>query len=339
MATINKKLLELILYNNFIKKNINFVLSKNLIYKNLIYKYFLKKKISFVVKKYKKKPFSLRVENTNFCNGKCFMCPYPIMKRKKGTMSKELYKKIIDQAVKFNIKYINLHNFGEPLIDKHFAWRVKYAKSKNIQRISTNTNATLLTQKVAKDIINSGLDEIYISVDAANKKTYQKIRIGLNYDLVQKNIKYLIKLKKQVNSNNPKIILDFLEFNLNKNETKKFINKWQDKVNNVCISQIHDWSNKKEIDIGKTITNYVDFSQSPCRLPFTEMLINWNGTVSLCCQDIDGEVILGNVNKESVIKIWQNKKYQKIRKSHLNLDTKKLKLCQNCKLRTFWWIF
>lgn len=339
MATIDKKLLDLVLYNQPAKKFANFLLSLNLIKKNKLYQYFLQTQISKVVKKYQKIPFSLRIENTNFCNGQCFMCPYPSMKRKKGTMSRELYKKIIDQASNLKINYINLHNFGEPLVDKDFVWRIKYAKSKNIKRISTNTNGTLLNQKLAKDIIKSGLDELYISVDAATKKTYQKIRIGLNYNQVQKNIKYITKLKKQLKSDKPKIILDFLEFNLNKTETQKFINKWKNTVDNICISQIHDWSNKKQINLKNKINNYVEFSQSPCRLPFTEMLINWDGTVSLCCQDIDGEVILGNTNKESLIKIWQNKKYQEIRKSHLKLKTNDLKLCKNCKLRTFWWSF
>lgn len=336
---LNNTLLKFILYNYNIKKIVNYLLRQPYIYKNSIYKYFLKLKISSVIRQYQKYPFSLRIENTNYCNGKCFMCPYPTMIRKKGTMSKDLYKKIIDQAVKLDIKYINLHNFGEPLADKDFAWRVNYAKSKNIQRLSTNTNGTLLTQKLSKDLIKYGLDELYISVDAFTKKTYQKIRIGLNYDLVQKNIKYLVKLKKQLKSNNPKIILDFLEFNLNKHETNKFIKKWEKIVDEVCISQIHDWSNKKKLNVNLPINNYVEFSQSPCRLPFTEMLINWDGTVSLCCQDIDGEVILGDVNNESIQKIWQNKKYQQIRQKHLKLQTNNLKLCQNCKLRTFWWTF
>jgi radical SAM protein with 4Fe4S-binding SPASM domain len=339
MATINKKILNFILYHHTIKKISNFLLSQNLIKKNKIYQYFLQKQISKVIKKNQKVPSILRIENTNFCNGKCFMCPYPNMKRKKGTMNRKLYKKIIDQASNIKIKYLNLHNFGEPLIDKDFAWKVKYAKSKNIKRISTNTNGTLLTPKLTKDIINSDLDEIYISVDAATQKTYKKIRIGLDYNQVQKNIKYLVKLKKQLKKDNPKIILDFLEFDLNKNETNKFINKWKKIVDNVCISQIHDWSNKKQIKLKNKINNYVEFSQTPCRLPFTEMLINWDGTVSLCCQDIDGEVILGDTKKDNLIKIWQNKKYQNIRRSHQNLKTNNLKLCKNCKLRTFWWSF
>lgn len=336
---MNSKFLDTILYHQAIKNIVNYFINKSFIYNNFLYRYLHNKKINFVINKYKIVPYSLRIENTNFCNGQCFMCPHPTMTRKKGTMSKDLYKKIINQASNLKINYINLHNFGEPLIDKDFIWRINYAKSKNINRISTNTNGVLLSSKLSKSIIKSGLDELFISIDAATKKTYQKIRIGLDYDRLLKNIRHLIMLKKLFKSDKPKIILDFLEFDLNRHETKIFINKWKKIVDQVCISQIHDWSNKKQINISKSTNNYVQFSHSPCRLPFTEMLINWDGKVSLCCQDIDGEVILGDANYETILTIWQNKKYQEIRNLHLQLDVKNLLLCKNCKLRTFWWIF
>jgi radical SAM protein with 4Fe4S-binding SPASM domain len=338
MATINQKL-NLVLYNYRVKQFLNFVLKQRFIYQNSIYQKSLKNKIEKVVNQYQSIPFSLRIENTNFCNGRCFMCPYPTMKREKGIMSRELYQKIIDQAEQLNIRYINLHNFGEPLVDTDFVWKVKYAKLHHIERISTNTNGSLLNLKLNKQLILSGLDELYISVDAATQKTYQKIRIGLPYQKVVKNIKSLVKLKKQLKSDHPKIILDFLKFDLNQSETQKFIKKWETVVDSVCISQIHDWSNKKQIKTGLKTPNYVQFSQSPCRLPFTEMLINWDGTVSLCCQDIDGENLIGDIKNQTISQIWQNKKYQKIRQLHLQLKTETLPLCKNCKLRTFWWTF
>lgn len=338
METISQKLSKIILLNYPLKKLANFVLSQKYFYRNPIYHQFIHTKTQQTINQYHQFPHTIRIENTNFCNARCYMCPHSDMKRHQGIMSRQLYQKIIDQIQSKSIHSINLHNFGEPLVDKDFVWKVKYAKKKGIKNISTNTNGMLLTPTLSKQIIKSGLDELYISVDAATQKTYQKIRIGLNYQRVQKNIKTLIKLKKKLKSDNPKIILDFLEFQLNQHEVKKFISKWKNLVDGVCISQIHDWSNKKNLGLQK-IHNYVEFSQAPCRLPFTDLLVNWDGTVSLCCQDTEGEVILGDLNQQTISQVWQNQKYQKIRQSHLNLQTKNLKLCQNCKLRTFWWSF
>jgi len=338
METIKQKILQKILYHQKLKQITNLVLNNKLIHQNKIYQFFQNKTIKKTIVTYKKKPYSLRIENTNFCNGQCLMCPYPSMKRKKGIMSRQLFKKIINEAHKLEIGYINLHNFGEPLIDPDFIWKVKYAKSFNL-KISTNTNGILLTPKLSSQIIKSKLDDLYISVDAATVKTYRKIRIGLDFKRLDKNIKHLVKLKKQLKSSTPNIIVDFLKFDLNQHEVKKFINKWQNQVDHVCISQIHDWSSKKQININQNFDNYVNFSQTPCRLPFTEMLINWDGVVSLCCQDIENSLVLGDINKDSIQKVWTNKKYKKIRQLHCQLKTNQIPICKNCKLRTFWWSF
>ncbi len=332
-------LLPQLLYHQNIKKTANFLLNQPLFFQNRLYLYLQQQRITRVIEKFKQSPFALRIENTNFCNGRCFMCPHSSMKRKQGTMSKKLYQKIINQAVSLGINFINLHNFGEPLLDQDFIWRIKFAKSQGIEKISTNTNGLLLTPKLSKEIIKSGLDEIYFSLDAASSPTYKKIRLGLNYKIVHQNLNNLIKIKQQLKSSTPIIIVDFLESSLNKHETKLFVQKWQPKVDHVCISQLHDWSEKITSSVDNRFSNYVSYSQSPCRLPFTEMTINWDGSVSLCCQDIEGEVIIGNINHQTISQVWQSKKLESIRQKHLSLTTDQLMLCSKCKLRTFWWTF
>jgi len=322
--------LKYLLYNQTIKNTANFFLSQSWLLSNPLYQHLQNKKINQTIDKYKKVPFALRIENTNLCNAACFMCPHPQMRRKKGVMSRKLYKKIIDQAASLGIDYINLHNFGEPLLDHDFIWRVKYAKNKGIKKISTNTNAQTLNKKLARQIVNSGLDEIYISLDAATKSTYKKIRIGLDFDKVTTNVRSLIKLRPKLASSTPIITVDFLESSLNNNETQKFITQWRNLADNVCISKIHDWSAKKQSLTKEKFSNYVSFSKAPCRLPFTELLINWDGTVNLCCQDIEGEIVLGDANKQSLTQIWTSKKYQIIRNKHRQIKIDKLPLCNDC---------
>ena len=308
-----------LLYNQNIKKIANFLLEQPWFIKNQIYRYFLEQRVNKVVKRYGKAPFSLRIENTNVCNARCFMCPHSSMKRRQGFMEKKLYQKIIDEATEMGINFINLHNFGEPFLDKDLVWRIKYAKEKGIKKISTNTNGQTLTEKLAEGLIEVGLDEIFFSIDAASRETYEKIRIGLNYDKVVANIEKLIELKKKNGKENPLITVDFLKSELNEGETKSFINLWQNIVDNICISQIHDWSNKKQQLSSVNYRNYVVFSGVPCRLPFTELLINWDGRASLCCQDVEGEVIIGDANRQSLEEIWQGDKINAIRQRHLFL--------------------
>lgn len=334
-----KHLLSLLLYNDSIKRIANELLSKRYLISNPIYLYLQKIQIDRVINQYKNKPFSLRIENTNACNARCFMCPHSVMKRKQGIMSMELYKHLIDQAVEMKIDYINLHNFGEPLVDRKFCEKVRYAKSQGIKRVSTNTNGQLLTRELVKELIKSGIDEVYISVDAATKPTHQKIRIGLDFDTVEKNIHNFIKERQKMGSKLPVITLDFLETGLNTDEKQAFERRWFGVVDNICFSKIHDWSSRQKNVDRNHFDNYVSYSQAPCRLPFTELLINWDGTVSLCCQDIEGEVLVGDAKTQSLAEIWKGKKLNAIRTKQRQLLISKLPVCRNCKLRTFWWTF
>jgi len=102
------------------------------------------------------------------------------MKRKQGFMDKDLYCKIINEASTIGINYINLHNFGEPLLDKDFAWRVIYAKQRGIKKVTTNTNAQTMDEKISRQLIGAGLDELFISLDGAGEKIYKKLRVGLD---------------------------------------------------------------------------------------------------------------------------------------------------------------
>ncbi len=252
-------------------------------------------------------------------------------------MDKDLYIKIINQAQKLGINYINLHNFGEPLLDKDFVWRVKYAKAAGIQRVCTNTNGQLMSSRLAKELIDSGLDEIFISLDAATIATYRKMRPGLDFKQVKNNVINLVGMKKKLKVLRPKIMVDFLESDLNSAEREKFINDWKKVADGVCISRIHDWAGKKTGLISEKSVSYVGQSQIPCRLPFTELVIGWDGRAFLCCLDVEGEVVVGDAKKESLGEIWQGKRLKVIREKLLALEVDELKLCANCRNRVFWW--
>ena len=72
----------------------------------------------------------VHIESTNLCNFKCSFCPHTKMKRKKGIMDFELYKKIIDEIKDWGIEELNLTGFGEPLLDPLLTEKIKYARKK-----------------------------------------------------------------------------------------------------------------------------------------------------------------------------------------------------------------
>jgi len=327
-----KKIYDFLLFNYMVKKIFAFIFFSQLTQNSKFYKKILEKRIKKVSKIYTEKPYCLRIENTNICNGHCTMCPREKMSRSSGIMDFELYKKIVDEAAEMKIDYINLHNFGEPLIDQNFSEKVIYAKSKGIKNVTTNSNGLLLNSKTAKKIIDSGLDKIFISVDAVSKDIYEKVRPRFNYETLIENIKNFIALRKSGNKKTPELIVNFVSIKENAHEAKRFINNWKNIADHANISFSHDWAgNQDNLRMDQIKYSY------PCRLLWTELVVSWNGDYLLCCQDYDGSVVLGKVTDCSIKNIWQSKTLNAYRRRQLEVGRNGLALCENCKINTFWW--
>ena len=325
-----------VLYNRSVKSAAGRMLRSRLINNNYFYQKKYKKLLTEKMSKHENVPFRVMIENTNACNSDCTFCPHSRMKRANGFMNKELFEKVVDDCVKSGIEYVTVYGFGEPLLDKHFVERIKYAKSQGIKRVTTNTNAELLNPDLAKEIIKAGLDEIYISFDAATAETFKKIRPTLDFNKVENNIKELVRLRNSMAKKKPEVVLSFVEASENKHEVKKYIKKWKNIVDNISISEIHNWTgelaDKLDIRVGK-------FKKDPCRLLWTDMVISWDGRVPKCCNDYENEVILGDVNNQSIAEIWGGEKMKELREKHKAGDFSGCPDCTyNYHHKSPWWI-
>src|ERR1700750_2821271 len=132
-------------------------------------------------------PEIVQIESTNMCNAKCVFCPRDEMHRKQGVMSFELFRKIVYECAELGITHVRVHNYGEPFMDRLLVAKVRYAKSKGIKEVGMISNGSLITETVARAMVDAGLDAINISVDAAGKEVFDSPRLGLNSDKVIAN--------------------------------------------------------------------------------------------------------------------------------------------------------
>jgi MoaA/NifB/PqqE/SkfB family radical SAM enzyme len=323
--------MQFIIYNYNFKKIAYYFWKSNWFNNNFIFKLFLNKQITKKINQYQDKPFCVRIENTNICNAHCVMCPRDKMKRGQGVMNMETYSKIIEQCLELGVNYINLHKYGEPLVDNLLPQRVAEAKRRGIKRITTNTNASLLTPEMSQKLIESGLDELFVSIDAINSHTYEKVRLGLNYERVVDNLLKFIEIKNNLKAKT-KLIVSFVQSPENIKEVKGFIDFWKAKADHVSISYAHDWVGAKNNLI---VRKRLDW---PCRLLFSDLTIAWNGDYLLCCADYDAQAALGNIKDFSLGVFWKNNdKLRLYREKHLNHQAKDLLLCKDCTMDTIWW--
>jgi sulfatase maturation enzyme AslB (radical SAM superfamily) len=252
-------------------------------------------------------PEIVQIESTNICNAKCVFCPRDEMQRRQGIMTVDLFRKIVDECAELGITHIRMHNYGEAFMDRKLVEKVKYAKDKGIKEVGMISNGSLITEPVARGMIDGGLDAINISVDAAGKEVFEATRIGLNYDKVIANIERLIRLRADSGKRRPKLILSFVRQN-NSADEQAFIEHWRSIADKIHITDLHNWAGtlNKESDV-----NY------PCYRPWLTFTVLWDGRVSLCCADFDGRTILGNLNTQTIAEVWNGEMYRQVRREHL----------------------
>jgi radical SAM protein with 4Fe4S-binding SPASM domain len=312
------------------------ILNLKFVQDNFFYKKIYNKKIKKRIKELEKNPpKEVDIGTTNSCNANCVMCPHNKLK-KMGTMKEDLFKKIINDCVKIGVKSVCLSFFGEPFLDKKIIERIKYAKEKGL-KVSFYSNASLMNKEKAKNIIESGLDNIVISFEGTDKENYEKIRRNLKFEDTKRNIEDLVELKKEMNSLKPNIGLVFVEINQSDNDIKNYCDYWKSKVQSIQRINMRNWAGQIKGSSEKSL-HFNNKNRTPCANLWEKLTIDWNGDAVLCCDDWSHSVVLGNLKKQNLKEIWKGKKLKHIREIHKNGEFSKIPLCAKCNKKSVWWL-
>ena len=128
----------------------------------------------------------------------------------------DLFRKIIDQ-LKDRLIYMILYFQGEPYLNPLFFDFVKLAGKYRIYT-ATSTNGHFLNDDNSRKTIESGLDRLIISLDGIGQTAYSAYRIGGRYDKVIEGIKNIVRVKREMKSQTPHIIVQFIVFRNNEHQ-------------------------------------------------------------------------------------------------------------------------
>jgi molybdenum cofactor biosynthesis enzyme MoaA len=265
-------------------------------------------------------PDIVQIESTNICNAKCVFCPRDEMHRRQGVMDMDLFKKIVDECAALGITHVRVHNYGEPFLDRQLVEKVRYAKAQGIKEVGMISNGSLITEEIARGMIDAGLDAINISVDAAGKEVFESTRLNLDYDTVIANIRGLARLRNEAGRTHPKLILSFVRQN-NSSEEQEFIREWSQIADKIHITDLHNWAG--------TLNTRADV-HFPCYRLWLTFTVLWDGRVSLCCADFDGRHILGDLRTSTIAQVWNSPAYRAVRRQHL--ESGGPEICRSCDL-------
>lgn len=303
-------------------------LLREFLFNNPVYDYLYMSRIRKSADADRVKPEMLRIELTNLCNTSCIMCPRDKLTRPQGVMSNEVFERAVKQALALGVGKILFSGFGEPLIDANIIERIKYAKKSGISLVHLFSNASLMTEKIAAGLANSGLDLLVISLDATEEKRFSGIKPGLNFNGVTSNIIFLLDYLNENNRHNPKVKVRLTGFE-NEIYDMWLLDQLRKKGAQVVSPGLHSWSGQWE-GADFSPVRLMQGKRWPCYLLWTSATLLWDGSVSLCCKDFNCIYNFGNIKNEGLAEILQGAKLADIRRRHLERSFAGLKLCASC---------
>ncbi len=252
-----------------------------------------------------------------------------------------LVKKVFEEVSDYTIHSI-LYFQGEPLLNKNFVDIVKIARKNNLLT-STSTNAQMIDFDRAKELVQSGLDRIIISMDGTTQETYQTYRVGGKLDKAIQSIKDIVYWKTKLKKPHPFIEIQFLVLRSNEhqiNDIRKLSKELSADKLTLKSAQLYDFENGNpqlttiekyaRYKLGKNGKYQIKSKQkNQCERLWKGAVINSKGELLPCCFDKNSTFVFGNLNNKKIIESWNSKKNYQF-KNKLLTSRKQFEMCRNC---------
>jgi len=273
-------------------------------------------------------PPCVQIEPTSICNFRCIFCYQTDRsftdKRNghQGMMSLDLFKRVVDQ-LEGEVESVTLASRGEPLASPNFSEMIKYLSGKFLA-VKVNTNASLLDERKSHAILESNIQTLVFSADAANESMYSKLRVNGNFKNVLKNIKRFLKIRKHHYPESRLITrISGVDYSQGQDPTemKRF---WGHLVDQVIFVSYNPWENVYEISRNNI--------EKPCSDLWRRLFVWWDGRVNPCDVDYKSTLSPGTVENNTISEYWRGDLFEKLRQKHLAGLRQKIYPCLGCSL-------
>lgn len=171
------------------------------------------------------RPLNMEIDITNNCNLRCVMCNFSdprYYKVKKTEVSVEKFRELASQVFP-RMNKVSLSYGAEPLLHRRIDQLMAVLAEYKVPYTYMHTNGLLLRRSSIEAMIENGFSSLSISIDAATKENYEKIRIGGNFEKLIANLQLLKQIKAEHGAEYPTLSLNFVIMRQNMHEMPAFI--------------------------------------------------------------------------------------------------------------------
>ena len=277
-------------------------------------------------------PYAASFEPANYCNLSCPQCPTgrKLIEKTAQQLSYADFCYYVD-ALSPYLMYLNLYFQGEPFLNRHLPQMIRYAHAKKVMTC-VSTNAHFLTDNVVAELAQSGIDRLIICLDGATQASYEKYRVGGNFNKVVDAIKRCVDAHLPVevqcllleSTENEQKAVESLVRNLG---VTHFYFKKAQFYDDYLLPQNEENRRYYQLEDGKLRVKKA--WKNRCFRMFSSVIVDVNGNLLPCCYDKFGHYSYGNIKEQSFRTVYWGEKAMRFRKRIL-VDRSSIDICRNC---------
>ncbi len=268
-------------------------------------------------KHYLDQPNEISLETIALCNAACTFCPYPTITRKGEKMSDALIDKVISEMGEFRTPFMfSPFKVNEPLLDKRLFDICKRVADETLAAIRIFTNGAALTKKnIGKIADLYKIRHLWVSLNEHRPKEYQAL-MDMPFERTARN---LDNLHDAVGLGDfpHQVVLSTVGWP-NEPFREYCYERWP--IFECYAIQKSGW-------LGYTDPQIDVIPDEPCSRWF-ELSIISSGVVSLCCMDGEAQFPIGDINKQTLLEVYNAPAWRERREKLLS--RREVDVCKTC---------
>ena len=266
----------------------------------------------------------------NVCNLACIHCPHVTLKKEKSYkptfLRWEHFEKIANEVGKHPGTLLRYASDGESLFHPQLIDMVGYARRVGVKPQNLTTNGCMLDEKMARSLLQAGIDIIDVSLDAFRRETYERVRRNSNFHRVMSNVHKILELREQLMPD-AKIMVSIVDQPEVADEIDEFVTYWTPLVDRVLVRTLCN-----VLGLVQTSRPSISGTQAryPCPQFWKRVTITSSGHFRFCVEDWRNQTVVGRVEKDSIAEIWKGEAYENLRKLHLEGQYDAIPICKDC---------
>jgi radical SAM protein with 4Fe4S-binding SPASM domain len=272
----------------------------------------------------------LQIQTTTACNAACVTCPYPETAKTlpMGRMSEATFRTIVEQIRGRGVERVSLFLQNEPLVDPRLEEFTQILKESEPRTKATLvTNGHFLDGARAIALAQAGTDEISVSVNGFDAKSYEATMEGLSFETIRENLREVAAARRSGALGAMEVRVVALEM---AGISDALANFRAEVGLEVFLKPVTNRAGDIDAAAMRGPKTKVAATPLACQRPFVKGYVLYNGDLILCNCDWRRSYVIGNVHDHDLATLWRHERLERIRRAQVKLDFPADSPCAKC---------